>query len=90
MVHQYRPNFPHRLNADYTYDSICTLCHLTVATAKIETKLSQHEQSHECSPARLYELNEYRFESSAIAIGQPYTSHDTGARTGLGRTAEIW
>jgi hypothetical protein len=48
MVHQYRPNFPHRFNADGSYDSICTLCRLAVATTRIEAELSQHEQNHKC------------------------------------------
>jgi hypothetical protein len=48
MVHQYRPNFPHRFNADGSYDSICSLCRLAVATARIEAELSQHERNHKC------------------------------------------
>ena len=49
MVHQYRPNFPHRFNADGSYDSICTLCHVAIATVRIEAELSQHEHNHKCS-----------------------------------------
>jgi hypothetical protein len=66
MVYQYRPNFPHRFNEDGSFDSICTMCHLTVATATIEAELSQHEHSHECSPARLYQLSEYPLWPVAI------------------------
>jgi hypothetical protein len=59
MVHQYRPNFPHRFNADGTFDSICTLCHLTVASVQIEAELVRYEQRHKCNPIRLYQLTEY-------------------------------
>jgi hypothetical protein len=67
MVHQYTPNFPHRFNADGTYDSICTLCHLTVASVKIEAELSQHEQSHICTPLRLMDVSEYRLSRNQVA-----------------------
>jgi len=58
MVHQYRPNFPHRFNPDGLYVSICTLCHMTVAQTKIEAELPQHERSHKCSLVRLDQLRE--------------------------------
>jgi len=60
MVHQYRPNFPHRHNADGSCDSICTLCFQTVATARIEANLLHHEQSHKCSPFVLYQMSQGR------------------------------
>jgi hypothetical protein len=56
MVHQYTPDFPHRFNADGSFDSICTLCHMTVATAMIEADLSQHERVHVCNAIRMYEV----------------------------------
>jgi hypothetical protein len=59
MVQQFRPNFPHRLKADGSYESICTLCHLTVATAGTEAALLHQELNHTCNPIRLYQLNEY-------------------------------
>jgi hypothetical protein len=68
MVQQFWPNFPHRLNADGSYDSICTLCRLTVATAKAEDDLARHERKHECNPVRLYQLHELRPGSHAIAL----------------------
>jgi hypothetical protein len=67
MVHQYSPNFPHRFNPDGTYDSICTLCHLTVARVKTEAELSQHEQSHKCIPLRLMEVSEYLLNREQLA-----------------------
>jgi hypothetical protein len=68
MVQQFWPNFPHRFNADGSYDSICTLCQMTVATAKTEAELYQHERRHECNPDRLYRLSELRPGSHAIAL----------------------
>jgi hypothetical protein len=68
MVQQFRPNFPHRLNANGTYDSICTKCHLTIATVKAENELAQHERNHECNPIRLYQLSERSFGAHAIDI----------------------
>jgi hypothetical protein len=59
MVYQYRPNFPHRFNEDGSYDSICTVCHLTVARTTVEAELAQHEQEHTCNRARLHQLSEY-------------------------------
>ena len=50
MVHQYKPNFPHRFNSDGSYGSICTLCRLTVATERTEAELCQHERNHKCNP----------------------------------------
>lgn len=58
MVHQYKPDFPHRFNADGSFDSVCTLCHMTVATAKIEAELSKHERVHVCNAIRMYEVAE--------------------------------
>lgn len=68
MVRQFMPNFPHRLNADGEYDSICTLCHMTVATAKTEYELAHHERKHGCNPIRLYQLREQVSGSHAIAL----------------------
>jgi hypothetical protein len=68
MVYQYRPNFPHRLNMNGSYASICTLCHTTIATAKIEVDLGQHERSHLCDPVRLYQVSQFRPGSHAIAL----------------------
>jgi hypothetical protein len=68
MVHQFRPSFPHRLNADGTYHSICTLCRVIVTAAKSEAELARHEQSHECNPIRLYQLSQFRPGAHAIAL----------------------
>ena len=73
MVHQYRPNFPHRFNEDGSFDSICAECHITVATARSEAALSNYERSHMCDPVRLYQVSQYRFGSGATAVGMQVT-----------------
>jgi hypothetical protein len=45
--------FPHRHNADRSYDSICPACYVTVATEDVESKLRQHELAHACDPIQL-------------------------------------
>jgi hypothetical protein len=45
--------FPHRKNADGTYDSICIACFVTVARVKAEIDLRQFESAHICEPVNL-------------------------------------
>lgn len=40
--------FPHRQNADGSYDSICPNCCLTIASARVEGDLKALEQAHVC------------------------------------------
>ena len=40
--------FPHRHNADGTYDSICPNCYRTTAKQGLESNLAQFEQTHRC------------------------------------------
>lgn len=54
-----RPQFPHRLNADGSYDSICTVCYSTVASADKEIDLAVPESAHRCDPVALYQLSQY-------------------------------
>jgi hypothetical protein len=42
------PCFPHRLNADGTYDSICNRCFATVATASTPDELHAFDAGHVC------------------------------------------
>jgi hypothetical protein len=57
------PSFPHRLDSDGIYHSICIKCLATVATAKVESDLSVAEQEHICEP---FSLNGFtRFLKSA-------------------------
>jgi hypothetical protein len=50
MSVQENSTFPHRLNPDKTYDSICRLCYQTIASATIESDLTMHEGLHSCAP----------------------------------------
>jgi hypothetical protein len=47
------PPFAHRHNPDGSWDTICSLCVITVAHEKIESDLIPHELTHTCDPARL-------------------------------------
>ena len=40
--------FPHRHNIDGSFDSICPVCFLTVATMQAENDLTAAEQRHKC------------------------------------------
>ena len=55
MFTQSSPNFPHRHNINGYYDSICTTCHLTIASARSEAQLDDYERKHTCNPIRLYQ-----------------------------------
>jgi len=45
--------FAHRHNPDGSWDTICPLCIVTVASEKTESKLATHESAHICDPVRL-------------------------------------
>ena len=47
------PFFPHRLNRDGSYDSICLTCFATVANTREVADLDVHDQSHVCDPVVL-------------------------------------
>jgi hypothetical protein len=49
------PAFPHRLNRDGSFDSICLTCLLTITNARMEAELATHEQNHVCDPSILYQ-----------------------------------
>ena len=46
------PYFPHRHNADGSYDSICTTCFATVGSAQKEGELTFYELVHTCDEPR--------------------------------------
>jgi hypothetical protein len=56
MLPRQRSTFPHRLNPNGSYDSICTECHQTVASSNDEAVLARLEQDHACSPIRIFQL----------------------------------
>jgi hypothetical protein len=43
-------SFARRLREDLTFDSICTRCYQTIATAPRSIDLAKIEQSHVCDP----------------------------------------
>jgi hypothetical protein len=45
--------FPHRKNADKTFDSICNKCFKTIGTATSEEALVEMELNHVCDPNAL-------------------------------------
>lgn len=47
-------SFAHRHNSDGSYDSICSRCYATVASAGNERALSRSESAHVCDPMALY------------------------------------
>ncbi len=53
MVLKFPPFFPHRRNADGSFDSICLKCLLTIANERTETDLTKHEKHHVCIPSIL-------------------------------------
>jgi hypothetical protein len=48
MAVQIGPIFPHRLNPDGYFDSICPTCFLTVSAKRNETELAMDESNHVC------------------------------------------
>ena len=48
--------FRHQHNENDTFDSICTQCYLTIASANDEQHLFLLERIHVCDPVRLYEI----------------------------------
>ena len=55
-----RPHFPHRKNDDGSFDSICSVCYATVASADNESELPPHESMHKCDPVRMYQASQGR------------------------------
>lgn len=51
-------SYAHRHNSDGSYDSICTKCYSTVATAESEGSLASSESAHICQPSALYLANQ--------------------------------
>jgi hypothetical protein len=59
MVHQYRPNFPHKFNEDGSFNSFCAACHMMVGTSRNEAALIHFETSHKCDSVRLYQVGQF-------------------------------
>jgi hypothetical protein len=54
--------YPHRLNAEGLYDSICPTCFATVARGKAESELQAYEAKHACDP---YMMTEHAYFNRA-------------------------
>jgi hypothetical protein len=61
MSPQAKPGFPHRYNIDGSYDSICTVCFITIAKVRNEYELAQSEADHICDSIRLHHFGRYPF-----------------------------
>jgi hypothetical protein len=59
--------FPHRLNRDGSFDSICLKCFLTIANTVIETELKARKNMH-TDPALLCERRLFRAPHSSFAM----------------------
>ncbi len=46
--------FPHRHNKDGSFDSICTKCFATIASAQIDAELAVYDRKHVCDPLVLW------------------------------------
>ena len=45
--------FPHRLNEEGSYDSICRACFATVVRGKAKGELAAYEEAHVCDPIHM-------------------------------------
>jgi len=59
--------FPHRLNRDGSFDSICLKCFATVASAIIESELKVREKMHTCDHALLCDRRLFRAPHSSFS-----------------------
>ncbi len=66
--------FAHRRNRDASFDSICTTCYQTVASADSESELIHVEERHACdqnSEFRRAAVNSQRSISARATLGRP-------------------
>jgi hypothetical protein len=47
--------FPHRHNRDGSFDSICTKCFVTIASAQTDAELAVYDKKHICDPGVLFD-----------------------------------
>jgi hypothetical protein len=60
--------FPHRLNRDGSFDSICLKCFATVASTVTERELKAREKNHACDHAMLCDRRLFRAPHSSFAL----------------------
>ena len=56
MAQASRTAFPHRRNPNGSFDSICTQCFRTIATAPAEDELHAAESAHDCMGYDSFEI----------------------------------
>lgn len=60
--------YPHRLNRDGSFDSICPRCFTTIHSSIREEELHQYEEVHTCESLRISERRgpprQYEFQAS--------------------------
>src|ERR1700728_1552209 len=83
--------FPHRQNADGSFDSICSECFRTVATASTEAQLQAVERVHHyrCKGFKLEPFNE-RFKGAGVAPWpKPHTQPSRIGKTPMGLSTQF-
>jgi hypothetical protein len=60
--------FPHRLNRDGSFDSICLKCFATIANKVTETELKPSEKLHTCDHAMLCDRRLFRHPHSSFTM----------------------
>jgi hypothetical protein len=60
--------FPHRLNRDGSFDSICLKCFATIANTATEIELKARENIHTCDHAILCARGHFRTPHSSFAM----------------------
>jgi len=58
MPNGFGNHFHHMQNRCDSYDSICEVCFMTVATVSEESELAPVEDIHVCDPVRVYQISE--------------------------------
>jgi hypothetical protein len=74
-----QPSFAHRRNRNGSYDSICTKCYATVASAESEEALSSLESAHVCDPFTLALIEQNSFLTPIPVSGLAAWSSNAGA-----------
>lgn len=82
LFSRFSRQFPHRKNADGTWDSICSKCFRTVATAAFERNLADAEATHVCLPSIFADAELYRNPKPAQSSAG---ESQAGGRTAKGR-----
>jgi hypothetical protein len=74
MAHKTTTLFPHRLNRDRSFDSICPVCFATIANEKSEINLAAFDRNHVCDPAVLAGRAHFRPRAGDLQHSLPQES----------------